>query len=132
MEILWQKRFETGHEAIDLQHHYFVDLIQRIHAELNDATSAEHQAHLVRELIKYADFHFTSEENLTRAAPHEAWLLHQERHAELLAESRYNAEKLKSGQMSADDFIDFLYFWFIGHTLHEDMQLIAALPKATA
>ena len=30
MELVWESDFETGNEYVDLQHRYFLDLINRV------------------------------------------------------------------------------------------------------
>lgn len=36
MDLEWESNYETGNEYVDLQHRYFVDLINRVGAFLAD------------------------------------------------------------------------------------------------
>ena len=81
MELEWESDFETGNEYIDLQHRYFLDLITRIRENFEETNDVDYKGKLIIELKKYADFHFTSEENI--ATPHnhpEVISSHHQRH----------------------------------------------------
>jgi len=64
MELEWESNFETGNKNVDLQHRYFVDLINRVGKNFKETDDASYTQNLISELRKYADFHFTSEENI--------------------------------------------------------------------
>ncbi len=58
MELEWESGFETGNEYVDLQHRYFVDLINRVRINFRETNDAVYKEKLISELRKYADFHF--------------------------------------------------------------------------
>ena len=81
MELEWESDFETGNEYVDLQHRYFLNLIARIRKNFRETNDADYKRKLIVELKKYAEFHFTSEENI--ATSHnlpEAISSHHQRH----------------------------------------------------
>ena len=124
MELEWESDFETGNEYVDLQHRYFLNLIARIRKKFKESNDVDYKRKLIIELKKYAEFHFTSEENI--ATSHnlpEAISSHHQRHLELLEEFDHNAEDLDKDLKSIDDFLGFLTDWFIGHTIYEDQKL---------
>ena len=124
MELEWQVDFETGNDYVDLQHRYFVDLINRVGMNFRETNDAAHKEKLISELRKYADFHFTSEENLAISHNIPAVMSeHHQRHLELLEEFDHHAEDLAKGLKTIDEFIGFLSDWFIGHTIYEDQKL---------
>ncbi len=125
IDIEWKKNFETGNKEIDLQHHYFIELINRIHKELNQTVDKTHQERLIKELLKYADFHFTSEENIAFSLHCHELQQHINRHTELLEETKHHAMELRNGDMTTDQFIEYLYSWFAGHTIYEDKKLLS-------
>jgi hemerythrin len=61
MELEWESDFETGNEYVDLQHRFFVDLLNRVGINFRETDDAAYTEKLISELRKYADFHFTSE-----------------------------------------------------------------------
>ena len=123
MEIEWDSDFETGNEYVDLQHRYFVDLINRVGVFFRETEDEAYKENLISELRKYADFHFTSEENIATSIGLPGVIAHHERHQELLNEFNHHANDLKTGSKTVDQFLEFLTNWFIGHTVYEDQNL---------
>ena len=123
MELEWQLDFETGNEYVDLQHRYFVDLINRVGANFRETNDAAYKEKLISELRKYADFHFTSEENIATSCNLPGVSSHHQRHSELLEEFNHRAEDLNKGLTTVDEFLGFLTDWFVGHTIYEDQKL---------
>lgn len=50
----------------------------------------------------------------------------QQRHMELMGQFNKNAEHLLKGEKSKEEFIQFLFEWFAGHTYHEDTKVFKA------
>lgn len=124
MELAWQKDFETGNKYIDLQHRYFVDLIKRVSINFKKSDDAVYKERLINELRKYAEFHFTSEENIATSCNLPGISSHHQRHQELLEEFNHHAADLNNGLLTVDQFIEFLTDWLIGHTLYEDQKFL--------
>ncbi len=81
------------------------------------------QRNLMAELLKYADFHFTSEENIAFIKKAPKLEEHKQRHKELLSELKDYTRRMYEGQTSPERLFDFLIEWFIGHTIYEDQNL---------
>ena len=122
MELEWESEFETGNEYVDLQHHFFVDLLNRVGINFRETDDAAYTDKLISELRKYADFHFTSEENIATSCNLQGVSAHHQRHLELLEEFNHHAEDLKKGLITVDQFLGFLTDWFVGHTVYEDQK----------
>jgi len=126
MALAWKASFETGIEDVDLQHHYFVNLVNRVSTDLCTTTDPEYRERLVNELINYAHFHFVSEENIAYSMGFLTELdNHRQRHTQLLIDLREKATGMLEGASSPKDFLEFLYGWFAGHTLNEDRTFFA-------
>ena len=123
MELEWDADFETGNEIVDSQHHYFVDLINRVKISFGKIDDNIYKENLISELEKYADFHFTSEENIATSLNLPGVSGHHERHRELLEEFNHHADDLHDGALTIEQFLNFLTDWFIGHTVYEDQKL---------
>ena len=123
MELKWESNFETGNENVDLQHRFFVNLIKRLEIQFRETDDAAYTEKLISEIRKYADFHFTSEENIATSLNLSGVHVHHQRHLELLEEFNHHAEDLHKGLMTVTQFLEFLTYWFIGHTLYEDQKL---------
>ena len=122
MELEWESEFETGNEYVDLQHRFFVDLLNRVGINFRETDDAAYTKKLISELRKYADFHFTSEENIATSCNLQGVSAHHQRHLELLEEFNHHAEDLNKGLITVDQFLGFLTDWFVGHTVYEDQK----------
>ena len=122
MELEWESEFETGNEYVDLQHRFFVDLLNRVGINFRETDDAAYTEKLISELRKYADFHFTSEENIATSCNLQGVSAHHQRHLELLEEFNHHAEDLNKDLITVDQFLGFLTDWFVGHTVYEDQK----------
>lgn len=115
IHLKWQSDYETGIEEVDLQHHYFMDLIKRLSIEFDENKDPYYHKRLIRELTQYALFHFVSEENLMMKYGYAELANHQELHRTLI-------ENLTSFSQSEspDELMQFLISWFLNHTAGED------------
>lgn len=121
--IHWKPEYQLDIEAIDAQHHYFSELINRLADELEQSSHLGYQNALLNELKAYARFHFISEENLMFRAGYPQLDAHKQHHRELIDKlsSRVGKLQITSSDDSAERIIEFLVEWFVLHTIHEDM-----------
>jgi len=127
IKLEWAKEFEIGNEFVDIQHRYFLDLINRIGKAFKETADEAHKRRLWTEFYKYADFHFTSEENLAMTNGLTGVDKHHQLHAQLLEEVDQYEKDLKNGSKTIDDFLEFITDWFLVHTIHEDRKLFQTM-----
>ncbi len=122
--LSWKVNYDLGIEDIDYQHHYFLNLINRLSEELSEVTAPARQAALIAELNAYARFHFVSEENIMAKAGYPQLEDHRELHLDLIRQlnSREALLKLENSNQRADEIIGFLSDWFLNHTTGEDRR----------
>jgi hemerythrin len=129
-ELHWKSGYETGVPEIDLQHRFFLGLINRLHAELTVSVDADYRARLFQELSNYARFHFISEENLMIKFGYPGLERHLAMHRQLIDELSWRAQ-----EKTYDAIFDFLVRWFVAHTVEEDArigQFLALAPNGHA
>ena len=121
-QIDWKDEYNLGIQDIDFQHHYFLNLINRLSEELRMTTSQGRRSALIAELNAYARFHFISEENIMAAAGYPQLEQHRQHHLDLISKlnSREAMLQLDKSDERADDIVEFLMNWFLGHTVGED------------
>jgi hemerythrin-like metal-binding protein len=127
MQLYWVSEFEIGNEYVDLQHRYFLDLITRIGKNFKETDDDDYKRKLITELHKYADFHFTSEENIAISCALPGLASHHQLHLKLLEELNQYAENLDAGLKTIDEFLEFITDWFLVHTQHEDRKFFKAM-----
>lgn len=120
-------KFVLGLAEMDSQHRCFFVLLEDV-----EAACAEHQDEgipiLVGELIRYAVFHFASEEALMAAYnyPGEA---HKAQHAKLLAQ----VQALRAQEPPQPSSLRlFLYNWIVNHIQLVDRELATFVVKERA
>lgn len=125
--IHWGPSFELGIEDVDLQHHFFANLINRLGQELLRPADAELRRAVLAELDAYARFHFISEENLMQRAGYPGLAAHRALHHRLLDElsARTTSLFVRDDTTQAEQALAFLVQWFTQHTGHEDREFAA-------
>jgi len=127
--IKWSKKFEVGNFEIDAEHKIFVKIIQKIQNAKKNNRDKQFIESLVLELLKYAQFHFCSEENIMIENQYPDLLQHKKEHEQLLAELRNRIFSLKYEYIDFDNLESFLIRWFKNHTTTEDLKLASHLNE---
>ena len=118
----WKDEYILGVEDIDMQHHYFLRLINRLSEEIDKTAKLDQKISLINELKAYASFHFISEENIMAQYEYPLLAEHKQHHLMLLDQLSSKGAMLEM-HMSREDFdniINFLATWFTQHTVKED------------
>ena len=121
--IEWSNKLETGNFEIDSQHQLFVGIIQKIHDKVEGGADKSYIEALLKELLKYAEFHFCSEENVMIEFNYPKLLEHKEEHEVVLAELRNRVFSLKYDFIDFKKLQTFLIEWFVNHTTVVDVEL---------
>ena len=117
-ELHWKADYETEVREIDLQHRFFMDLINRMHEELQASADLDYRDRLFQELSNYARFHFISEENLMFKFGYPDLERHRQMHRHLIDELSWRAQ-----EKSYEAIFEFLVRWFVAHTVDEDARI---------
>lgn len=127
----WKEDYELGVEDIDLQHHFFFNLVNRIASELLKTKNTQYRMDLINELNAYAKFHFTSEENIMRKVDYPGLSYHKNLHFDLiqLLSTKGNQLLLTEDNSDANDVVQFLGEWFLHHTREVDRKLVNYLTE---
>ncbi|MBF0609565.1 MAG: bacteriohemerythrin [Magnetococcales bacterium] len=132
--VEWKDCFLTGIAEVDLQHQYFVALINRLGEELTTTSDRHYALRLLMELEAYARFHFISEENIIMRYALPGLEHHQSLHHQLLDRLSVQVVQIKTGQENPVVLLKFLVDWFTNHTVHEDRTLfqpVTRLPRSS-
>ncbi len=123
-DLEWSPKYNLGVSEIDLQHQYFLSLINRICGSLNDNKYRDYHSSFISELNYYARFHFISEENLMAIAGYPELEDHKQKHRDLIQEL-YVKQFWIDGSQTAEvnEYLrSFLVSWFFDHTLTVDRR----------
>lgn len=120
-ELIWKKEYEIGDYEIDREHQIFLSLIKKIERSFSDKLSNEYTILLIKELYKYADFHFESEQNRMLFTNYPNYETHKLEHDKLLGELNEKIKFFDLKYIDKEKLIDFLFEWFINHTTKSDL-----------
>ena len=128
MKVEWDNSYSVGNEEIDCEHKVFIKIIARFVELIKEKKSYKFKRN-VDELIKYAEFHFVSEENRMFDSDYPDLLNHKKEHEDLLASLKLMEMKLYTDKATVDEFVSFLVNWFLDHTAKTDLKMANYLNK---
>lgn len=123
IDIPWEKKFELGRPRIDSEHQVFLDLIRNVSEASERQEPKDWCLRLLREVEKFVDFHFFSEENLMLKTGYPDYLDHQQKHVELMESLRERVEAYAHDRINLEAVVVFLFDWFVMHTSQTDKKL---------
>ena len=119
----WDIKFEIGHERIDSEHRIFLSLIRDLSVYAETKVAKKRVERTLNEIYKYADFHFTSEENIMADFDYPHISEHHQTHKMLLAQLKNVIHDFHSESQSAEEIVSFLFQWFALHTTQDDKRI---------
>jgi hemerythrin len=124
IKILWDTKFSVGHERIDHEHQVFLNLIRNI-SLMDDQDSSQHDRifRTLKEIHKYAEFHFLSEENIMLDVSYPEYEIHKKEHEHLLAQLSDQIYAFTHEESRLESLVEFLFEWFAMHTTDIDKRL---------
>lgn len=130
INLQWDKKFDVGHERIDFEHRIFVGLIRDLSVESEQNPRGPRSERILREIYKYAEFHFISEENIMVDVGYPGLAEHQRSHGMILSQFKDMIHQYRAGQNRAEDIVSFLFQWFALHTTTEDKRIAEYIRAA--
>ncbi len=127
--LAWKKWFEVGHDTIDFEHKTFFSLINKANDFVKEGRESEEIRRVFDELLKYADFHFTSEENVMVECDYPYLEEHRGEHRRLMIKLREDITSFEGEAMEASKIVHFLFEWLLNHTITEDLNISAAVKQ---
>ncbi len=121
----WNEHFNTGLDAIDVQHRRLVALLNELasHVAFGNATSSFDE--LLAALADYAVYHFDTEEALWHEALADGaeTTAHRQSHAGFIEFVERMRERRTRDAAQASEVLDFLVRWLAAHILQADRRL---------
>ena len=123
MDMIWKDEYEIGLAESDVQHRYFLDLLRRLdeHAE-NDLHDREARV-LLREIDRYAYYHFSSEELLMNIYRYPDLHQRKHKHFNLLQVLDKKICDFRQQGTKVGPLCKFLTRWFFRHINDDDREM---------
>ena len=122
-QIIWKEEYLIGVEEIDRQHMDFVKLINRLNIIKEYGDNLEYSLRLMAEVAKYADYHFTCEENIMYLTKYPDLEKQEKAHKEMLAEYGNLMQSIQNKEAVIEDVIKYLEAWFAQHSVELDKRI---------
>jgi len=119
----WNKKYSVGVYEIDAEHKIFLKTIKKLDKAFENQLDLDILKRLLTELYKYADFHFTSEENVMLTCNYPDFETHQNQHIELMQNLADTINFTEIERINKTELIEFLVRWFKEHTTSADLKL---------
>ena len=122
-DLIWDESYNIGIEEIDRQHMEFIKLLRRFNFGVQKAAPVSLQLRILTELVKYADYHFSSEENIMLLTKYRDTPAQQEEHCRILNWLGRRVDAYRRAPETGEQLSGFLYAWFVDHTQIEDRKI---------
>lgn len=125
--VNWNPGISLGIREIDLEHQSFVVIINELDKYKADPVMAQR---IVQALVRYAAFHFQSEENIMFAAHYPGLQAHRSAHLHLLEDLNIVLVDLKTeADYNYEPILAFFKDWYVNHTSKADMRFAEFLNR---
>ncbi len=123
VDFEWHDEYSIGVDEIDVQHKRFLNLIRRTYELAGQTIENSEVFNLLDELMRYAQFHFGSEELLMQAYLYPKYTEQKNEHARIVKELAEGMEQIGSNKGKLENLLFFLINWFFDHDNHFDQEL---------
>ncbi len=126
----WDSRYELGVHGIDNHHRKLVELLNKAYDSILYSTDNKELQAILAELIKYADYHFCTEEQMMKEARFKGLKSHVSNHDTFRTQLAALKQNYHSGAQRVNtDIVLFLWNWLEKHILRDDKVLAASLAQ---
>ncbi len=129
IKIKWDYKYEIGNERIDHEHRVFLGLIKKAAIASDQGADKDRVLRLLVEILKYADFHFYSEENIMLDVAYPDYDSHHQAHQQLLGALDEMYQSYRLDVIKLIDVVEFLMDWFSIHTTQVDKKIAQYLES---
>ncbi len=124
--IEWKAEYDIGIAIIDYQHRKLVNLINDLY-DTNQKQDFKEDllAIIMDELVKYTQYHFTTEENMMEKVNYINLPSHKDTHHHFVERINFlQSQLLEKKSDIGKDLFEFLRKWLLQHILKEDKDLV--------
>lgn len=121
--IEWSEKFLTGVKEADEQHRKLVELINELYEAMKQGKGREVLDKILDELVKYADYHFSTEETLMSKYGFPELAAHKKEHENFKVKIKEFLEKKAKGEVTLSiEVMNFLKEWLVKHIMGTDKK----------
>jgi hemerythrin-like metal-binding protein len=119
----WNEKLVTGVKECDEQHKKLVSLINELYDAMKQGKGKEVLDKMLDELVKYAGYHFTTEETLMTKYGFPELATHKKEHEAFKAKIKEFLDKKAKGEVTLTvELMSFLKDWLVKHIMGTDKK----------
>jgi len=128
--LKWVDEFSVGHDRIDVEHQFFIRLIEDFHKAMAAPLPRQRLIRILREIHKFSVLHHYAEENIMQDHHYPDFEKHKKLHTFLLDQLKEKIWELEEGSNTEENIYEFLLDWYSLHNVNEDkkFQLFMQTP----
>ncbi len=119
----WENRYSIDVEQIDEHHRHLVALLNKAYDNFLQFSPHGELNKLLHELIDYATYHFSAEEQRMQENNYPQAATHKREHAEFIRRVGEMHADFQSRKVYFLEILGFLYEWLTSHILQTDAEL---------
>jgi hemerythrin-like metal-binding protein len=128
---VWSDDYSVGIKEIDEQHKRLFDIINELHNAMKEAKAKSVLGKVIKDLIDYTEFHFSSEEILLKNCKYPDFNQHKLIHDQFTVKVKEFEQKYLNGTvLLSQEIVQFLKDWLIKHIKESDKQYSMFIIKA--
>lgn len=127
--IEWFDKLSTHINEVDLQHQKLISLLNELYDSLRKGAAKSAVDQVLDELVRYAIYHFNTEEALMTKYAYPGYEFHKKEHESFKASIQEFLEKEAKRKVISIDLLLFLKDWLIKHIIVVDKKMGAYLFK---
>lgn len=121
--IEWSEKFLTGVKEADEQHKKLVEVVNELYEAMKQGKGKEVLDKILDELVKYADYHFSTEETLMSKYGFPELAAHKKEHENFKVKIKEFLEKKAKGEVTLSiEVMNFLKEWLVKHIMGTDKK----------
>lgn len=123
MYIAWQNIFSVNIKEIDEQHKKLIDIINELYDSMKIGKGKEILENTLDKMIKYAQTHFTKEEEYMTDYKYPEYKAHKGEHKKFVKKVLTFQKDFKGDKLAlSSDVMEFLRNWLINHIMETDKK----------
>ena len=121
--VNWSDEYSVSIKEIDEQHKKLFDLLNELHSAMKEGKGKSILGKVIKELISYTEFHFSSEEILLKNCKYPHFAQHKLKHDEFTKKVKEYEQKYTDGSVIlSQEIVQFLKDWLVNHIKESDKQ----------
>ena len=128
---VWSDDYSVGIKEIDEQHKRLFEIINELHNAMKEAKAKSVLGKVIKDLIDYTEFHFSSEEILLKNCKYPDFNQHKIIHDQFTAKVKeFERKYLSDTVLLSQEIVQYLKDWLVKHIKESDKQYSMFIIKA--